>query len=135
MIESVAITNFCCFNNTTKVSFVAGRERNRILDELYNGYSTQNRVNLLKTVFLYGNNGAGKSKLLMALDVLQHLVTTTREDKMDSLPYFEFALDPLKLPNEPSSIEIVYHFDDSSERNKKSFAPPTKCNKSGIRYR
>ncbi len=116
MIESVVITNFCCFNEMTKISFVAGRERNRALDELYNGYSTQNRVNLLKTVFLYGNNGAGKSKLLMALDVLQHLVTTSREDKTDPLPYFEFALDPLKLPNEPSSVEMVYHFDDNRYR-------------------
>jgi AAA15 family ATPase/GTPase len=71
---------------------------------------------LLKTVFLYGNNGAGKSKLLMALDVLQHLVTTSREDKTDPLPYFEFALDPLKLPNEPSSVEMVYHFDDNRYR-------------------
>ena len=66
MIESISITNFYCFNETTKISFVAGRERNRATDELYNGYTTQNRVNLLKTVFLYGDIGAGKSKLLRA---------------------------------------------------------------------
>ena len=116
MIESISITNFYCFNETTTVSFVAGRERNKITDILYNGYSTRNRVNLLKTVFLYGDNGAGKSKLLMAFDVLQHLVTTTREDKTDPLPYFEFALNPYKNENQPSEIEIAYHFDGQRYR-------------------
>lgn len=116
MIESISITNFYCFNETTKISFVAGRERNRATDELYNGYTTQNRVNLLKTVFLYGDIGAGKSKLLRAFDILQHLVTTTRDDKMDSLPYYEFALNPYKEEGQPSEIEMVYHFDGARYR-------------------
>ena len=116
MIESIAISNFYCFNETTKVSFIAGRERNKATDGIYGGYSTKNRVNLLKTVFLYGDNGAGKSKLLMAFDVLQHLVTTTREDKTDQLPYCEFALDPYKPKGQPSAIELVYHFDGQRYR-------------------
>lgn len=41
MIESIAITNFYCFNETTKISFVAGRERNRLLDEMYSGFTEQ----------------------------------------------------------------------------------------------
>ncbi len=118
MIESIAITNFYCFNETTKISFVAGRERNRTLDELYNGYSTKNRINLLKMVFLYGDNGAGKSKLLMAFDILQHLVTSTREDKMEPLPYYEFALNPYKEKEQPSQIEMIYHFDGARYRYK-----------------
>lgn len=116
MIESISITNFYCFNETTTVSFVAGRERNKITDLMYNGYSTQNRVNLLKTVFLYGDNGAGKSKLLTAFGVLQHLVTSTREDKTDPLPYYEFALNPYKVESQPSEIELVYHFDGQRYR-------------------
>lgn len=116
MIESISITNFYCFNEQTKISFVAGRERNKDTDELYNGYSTQNRVNILKMVFLYGNNGAGKSKLLLAFDILQHIVTTTRDDKMDSLPFFEFALNPYKESSQPSEIEFTYHFDGNRYR-------------------
>ena len=116
MIESISITNFYCFNETTTVSFVAGRERNKITDLMYNGYSTQNRVNLLKTVFLYGDNGAGKSKLLTAFGVLQHLVTSTREDKTDPLPYYEFALNPYKVESQPSEIELAYHFDGQRYR-------------------
>ena len=111
MIESIAVSNFYCFKGMTKASFVAGRERNKATDELYNGYSTHNRVNLLKTVFLYGNNGAGKSKLLLAFDVLQDLVISTHDDKLERLPFCEFALDPNKKVEQPSEIEMVYHFD------------------------
>ncbi len=81
MIESIALENFYCFNKRTEVSFVAGRERSRSLDEMYSGFNEQNRVNLLKMVYLYGNNGAGKSKLLMAFDTLKELVTELRDDK------------------------------------------------------
>lgn len=110
MIESIAISNFYCFNETTQVSFVAGRERSRALDDMYSGFTEQNRVNLLKMVYIYGNNGAGKSKLLMAFDTLKELVTVMRDDKTDRLPYHPFALDT-KNTNCPSHIELVYHFD------------------------
>ena len=52
----------------------------------------------------------------MAFDILQHLVTTIRDDKMDSLPFFEFALDPYKEKSQPSEIEMVYHFDGNRYR-------------------
>ena len=52
MIESIAITNFYCFNETTKISFVAGRERNRLSDILFAGYEPLNHVNMLKMAFL-----------------------------------------------------------------------------------
>lgn len=111
MIESIALENFYCFNKRTEVSFVAGRERSRSLDEMYSGFNEQNRVNLLKMVYLYGNNGAGKSKLLMAFDTLKELVTELRDDKTDPLPYHPFALDPTGSHHNPSHIELTYHFD------------------------
>lgn len=111
MIESIALENFYCFNKRTEVSFVAGRERSRSMDEMYCGFSEQNRVNLLKMVYLYGNNGAGKSKLLMAFDTLKELVTELRDDKTDPLPYHPFALDSTGSHHKPSHIELTYHFD------------------------
>ena len=39
MIESIALENFYCFNERTEVSFVAGRERSRTMDEMYAGYA------------------------------------------------------------------------------------------------
>lgn len=116
MVESLTITNFYCFNETTKISFVAGRERNKTTDGLYNGITEQNRVNLLKMVYIYGNNGAGKSKLLMAFDTLKELVTVMRDEKMEKLPYHEFELDPSKEGQKPSIIEMVYHFDGKRYR-------------------
>lgn len=116
MVESIAITNFYCFDEKTEISFVAGRERNKSLDDLYSGYSEQNRINLLKMVYLYGNNGAGKSKLLKAFETLQELVTTMREDKMDRLPYHDFALDPHRDEHSPSGIVMTYHFDSKRYR-------------------
>jgi len=116
MIESIAITNFYCFKDRTEMSLVAGRERNRLLDDLFSGFTEQNRVNLLRTVYLYGDNGAGKSKLLLAFKTLQELVTEMRDDKMDRLPYHEFALDPFGERFEPSVIELVYHFDGKRYR-------------------
>ena len=111
MVESITITNFYCFNETTKISFVAGRERNKATDGLYSGITEQNRVSLLKMVYIYGNNGAGKSKLLLAFDTLKELVTVMRDEKMEKLPYHEFELDPMKVGHKPSIIEMVYHFD------------------------
>lgn len=116
MIESISITNFYCFNETTRISFIAGRERNKDTDDLYNGFTEQSRVNLLKMVYFYGNNGAGKSKLLMAFEILKDLVTVLRDDKTDRLPYHEFALDPAKGGHKPSEIEMVYHFDGKRYR-------------------
>lgn len=117
MIESIAITNFYCFNETTKVSFVAGRERNRSLDyDFYSGFTEQNRINLLRMIYLYGNNGAGKSKLLMAFDTLKELVTMICDDKTDRLPYHEFALDKKRDTHRPSAITMVYHFDGKRYR-------------------
>lgn len=111
MIESIAVTNFYCFNEKTELSFVAGRERNRILDEIYGGYTNVSRVNLLKMIYLYGDNGAGKSKLLKAFNTLHELVNIVRDNRLDPLPYHEFALDPLKDRHKPSVIEMRYHFD------------------------
>lgn len=116
MIESIAISNFYCFKEKTELSFVAGRERNRSLDNLFSGFTEQSRVNLLRMVYLYGDNGAGKSKLLQAFETLRELVTEMRDDKTSRLPYHDFALDPFCEEHEPSEIEMVYHFDGKRYR-------------------
>ena len=67
MIESLTVTNFYCFKERTTILFTAKKERNRMLDNNFCGFTTQNKINILKLVFLLGNNGAGKSKILSAL--------------------------------------------------------------------
>lgn len=116
MIESITITNFYCFKDKTEISFVAGRERNRVNDLIYAGYVPQNHVNMLKMAFLYGDNGAGKSKIMKAFEVLQTLVTELRDDISEHLPYCEFAFDPMRSQPQPSEIAMVYHFDGNRYR-------------------
>ena len=93
MIESLSVTNFYCFKERTTLLFTAGKERNRSLDNTYCGFSTQNKVNILKLVYVLGNNGAGKSKILSALSALKYLVIYSRERKDESLRYRPFAFD------------------------------------------
>jgi len=111
MIESLSVTNFYCFKERTTLLFTAGKERNRSLDNTYCGFSTQNKVNILKLVYVLGNNGAGKSKILSALSALKYLVIYSRERKDESLRYRPFAFDETCL-HTPSVIEIVYHIDN-----------------------
>ena len=68
MIESLTVTNFYCFKERTTILFTAKKERNRMLDNNFCGFTTQNKINILKLVFLLGNNGAGKSKILSEID-------------------------------------------------------------------
>ena len=57
MIESLTVTNFYCFKERTTILFTAKKERNRMLDNNFCGFTTQNKINILKLVFLLGNNG------------------------------------------------------------------------------
>lgn len=115
MVESLTITNFYCFKDRTTISFVAKKERNRVLDNEFCGFSTKNKTNLLKLVYLLGNNGSGKSKMLYAFDALKYLVTDIRERDDELLKYKPFAFDEACL-NMPSKIEIVYHLDEKRYR-------------------
>lgn len=108
MIESLSVTNFYCFKERTTISFTAKKERNRASDNTFCGFATQNKVNMLKLVYLLGNNGAGKSKILSAFNVLKYLVTEIRDNKEETLRHKPFAFDQECL-NTPSTIELVYH--------------------------
>lgn len=112
MIESLSVTNFYCFKERTTILFTAKKERNRVLDNTFCGFLTQNKVNLLKLVYLLGNNGAGKSKILSAFKALKYLVTRIREGKDEPLRYNAFAFDDVCL-TKPSIIELIYHIDNA----------------------
>ena len=111
MFESLSVTNFYCFKERTTISFLAKKERNRVLDNEFCGFSTKNKTNLLKLIYLLGNNGSGKSKILSAFSILQYLVANVRECDDDFLRYKPFAFDEDCL-FKPSKIEVVYHLDD-----------------------
>ena len=111
MIESLSVTNFYCFKERTTMLFTAKKERNRVLDNEFCGFSTKNKVNILKLVYLLGNNGSGKSKMLSAFSALKYLVANIRERDDELLRHKPFAFDEDCL-NKPSCFELVYHIDD-----------------------
>ena len=111
MIESLSVTNFYCFKERTTILFTAKKERNRVLDKKYCGFTTQNKTNILKLIYLLGNNGAGKSKMLCAFDTLQYLITEIRDRKDETLRYTPFAFNE-ECCQKPSTIELVYHIND-----------------------
>jgi len=74
MLESITVENIFCFKNSTTLSFLAGKERNRTTDDQYCGFTTVNKQNILKQVFLYGDNGAGKSKFLSSFRIFRGIL-------------------------------------------------------------
>lgn len=111
MIESLSVTNFYCFKERTTISFIAKKERNRTMDNDYCGFIAKNKMNLLKLIYILGNNGSGKSKMLSAFDALQYLITNIRERDDELLRHKPFAFDDEYI-NKPSTIELVYHIND-----------------------
>ena len=111
MIESLSVTNFYCFKERTTMLFTAKKERNRILDNEFCGFATKNKANILKLIYLLGNNGSGKSKILSAFSILKYLVANIRERDDELLRYKPFAFDDDCL-RQPSIIELIYHIDD-----------------------
>ena len=125
MIESLSVTNYYCFKERTTIFFTAGKERNRVSDNSFCGFTTINKVNILKLIYLLGNNGAGKSKILSAFSTLKYLVTTIRERKDEILQHRPFAFDET-CTNSPSIIELIYHI------NEKRYSYIIKWNKEAI---
>lgn len=115
MLESITVENIFCFKNSTTLSFLAGKERNRILDERYCGFTTVNKQNILKQVYLYGNNGAGKSKFLRSFWIFRAILLQSRQEKIEKLPYHPFAFDEECL-KKPSRVSAVFNVGESRYR-------------------
>ena len=115
MLESITVENIFCFKNSTTLSFLAGKERNRITDEQYSGFTTVNKQNILKQVYLYGNNGAGKSKFLRSFHIFLSILLQANKEKTDKLPYFPFAFDEECL-TKPSSVSADFNIDEARYR-------------------
>lgn len=115
MLESITVENIFCFKNSTTLSFLAGKERNRNTDDQYCGFTTVNKQNILKQIYLYGNNGAGKSKLLSSFGIFRRLLLRANKEKTDELPYFPFAFDDECL-SKPSAVCIEFNIEEARYR-------------------
>jgi len=115
MLESITVENIFCFKNNTTLSFLAGKERNRVSDEQYCGFTTVNKQNILKQVYIYGNNGAGKSKLLRSFYIFRGILLHSNKEKTDKIPYHPFAFDEECL-KKPSVVSAVFNIGESRYR-------------------
>lgn len=115
MLESITVENIFCFKNSTTLSFLAGKERNRVSDEQYCGFTTVNKQNILKQVYIYGNNGAGKSKFLRSFYIFRGILLHSNKEKTDKIPYHPFAFDEGCL-TKPSMVNAVFHIGESRYR-------------------
>lgn len=115
MLESITVENIYCFKNSSTLSFLAGKERNRNTDDQYSGFTTVNKQNILKQVYLYGNNGAGKSKFLRSFHIFLSILLQANKEKTDKLPYFPFAFDDECL-TKPSSVSAEFNIDEARYR-------------------
>lgn len=115
MLESITVENIYCFKNSSTLSFLAGKERNRSTDDQYCGFTTVNKQNILKQVYLYGNNGAGKSKFLRSFHIFLSILLQANKEKTDKLPYFPFAFDEECL-KKPSSVSAEFNIDEARYR-------------------
>lgn len=106
MIIYFAVTNFKSFKERVEFNMLAGNYK-RFREHVYSGFSP----NLLRCSSIYGNNGAGKSNLLVAIEKLQDIVTGNLVvERNEDLRCFK--LDE-KCFDEPITFEIEYLVNDS----------------------
>ena len=115
MLESITVENIFCFKNSTTLSFLAGKERNRNTDDQYCGFTTVNKQNILKQIYIYGNNGAGKSKFLHSFAIFRQILLQASKEKTDKLPYYPFAFDE-ECTTKPSMVSADFNIDESRYR-------------------
>lgn len=111
MIESMTLENFLSFRDKTVFDFTATTERPKAGYEDIEWYAQSNKKKLLKAIFLFGNNGAGKSNFLYAFNVLRSLILNHRESKTSEdevLPAVQFLFES-KCLHKPSHITVVFH--------------------------
>ncbi|MBP1593011.1 MAG: hypothetical protein H6Q12_29 [Bacteroidetes bacterium] len=103
MIIYFAVTNFKSFKERVEFNMLAGNYK-RFQEHIYSEQS----LNLLRCSAMYGNNGAGKSNLILAMEKLQEIVKGVLEvENVDDLPYFK--LDPICI-DQPTVFEIEFFF-------------------------
>lgn len=91
--------NFLSFNKETEFNMLTGDTR-RLPDHVHKS----SKVDLLKSAVIYGANGAGKSNLIMAMELLQNIVIEETVDIVRTESFFRLADNEKK----PTKFEIEF---------------------------
>lgn len=99
MLIRFTVENFLSFNKETEFNMLTGDIR-RLPDHVFKS----RKVDLLKTAVIYGANGAGKSNLIMAMDLLQNIIMEESINMFQNDSYFRLADNEKK----PTKFEVEY---------------------------
>lgn len=106
MIVDFSVKNFRSFKDKVILSAEAG-ERLRKYNETNTEIIDEKR--LLKSIFLFGPNGTGKSNLLRGLNLMREMVLNDPPKVTNKLPYDPFALG-LDNQQNPTEFEISFTY-------------------------
>lgn len=110
MFDYITIKNFLSFKDETKFSFSATNEKAKKGYEHIEWYTEINKKKYLKTLFLFGNNGTGKSNFLAAINALRMFVCRRKSSRSfndNKLPDTFFRLSSETI-NKPSTITASF---------------------------
>lgn len=111
MIEKLTLENFLSFKERIEFDFTATQERPKKGYEHIHWFEDINKKKILKALFLFGNNGTGKSNFLSAISILSGIICTkslskTSEESKMPETFFKLSSDTI---GKPSNISIVFH--------------------------
>lgn len=107
MIQEFRVRNFLSFKQEQVLSFVPTADST--LEDQYCIFVNEH-VRLLKTAFIYGANGSGKTNLLSAINFLKRIVTKALNNNNDSVGIDQFLLDDTS--NQLSSFfSIIFYLE------------------------
>ncbi len=107
MLVEFSVENFLSFRDRVTLSTVAANDkalRGNVLESVHG-----TRLNLLKSVAVYGPNASGKSNLLRALAFMRSFVlnSSQRTGEDSGVPVVPFKLDE-RCHAKPSTFEVVF---------------------------
>lgn len=113
MIESIYIKNFLSFKDELEISFIASNKEKGQDPEMSEAWYKEVSENkkLLKLLFFVGENGAGKTNALEAINYIRDIAINQKSDRRDVSQYFPFKLDENTI-NSPSEIRLTYYIDN-----------------------
>jgi AAA15 family ATPase/GTPase len=112
MIESLYIKNFLSFKEEQEISFIASNKekgQDPEMSEFWYKEVSSNKK-LLKLLFFVGENGAGKTNVLKAINYIREVAIRQKTDRRDNFQYCPFKLDDTSC-NSPSEIKLTYYID------------------------
>lgn len=110
MLIEFSVENFLSFKDLTTISMVAAKSFKEHRDSHI--INTMNKLTLLKSAIIYGNNASGKSNLLEAMRFMKVTILNSFRDALiekgeRKFPLEKFALNT-KSENESSFFEISF---------------------------